>query len=132
MKKLTMLFLNKVGRWVLLLSSCNYKTLSELCWSLDKNPVKFVCFQLFNYKINKLMRAIKLGLTLLFILTLVRTDIYLSTYLGDFNSFTTTTAAIPLSDLITVGNYYGCKTWVNNKCTECSKGFYFSSKGVCC
>jgi hypothetical protein len=78
------------------------------------------------------MRAIKLSFTLLFILTLVSANLYLSSFNGDFNSVIAANAAIPLSDLITVGNYYGCKTWVKNQCTECSKGFYFSKKGVCC
>lgn len=78
------------------------------------------------------MRAIKISLTLLFLLALVTANLSFDSFLGDFNSITAANSAIPLSDLITVGNYYGCKTWANNQCTECSKGFYFNKKEVCC
>lgn len=78
------------------------------------------------------MRTVSLTIALLLTLTLVSSDLSFNSFNGDFNSLTATNGAILLSDLITVANYYGCKTWVKNQCTECSKGFYFSQKGVCC
>ena len=31
-----------------------------------------------------------------------------------------------------LNNYFGCKTWTDGICTECSKNFYFNAKGICC
>ena len=29
-------------------------------------------------------------------------------------------------------NYFGCKTWEDGVCTECSDHYYFNNNGVCC
>lgn len=31
-----------------------------------------------------------------------------------------------------LNNYFGCKTWEEGVCIECSENFYFNNKGVCC
>ena len=31
-----------------------------------------------------------------------------------------------------INNYFGCKTWVDGVCMECSNNFYFNENGVCC
>ena len=31
-----------------------------------------------------------------------------------------------------LNNYWGCKTWDEGVCVECSDHFYFNSNGVCC
>lgn len=31
-----------------------------------------------------------------------------------------------------LNNYFGCKTWVDGTCTECSNNYYFNAKGICC
>ena len=78
------------------------------------------------------MKAITIAFALLLTLTLVKANLAFNSFNGDFNSITAANGAIALSDLINVANYYGCKTWVKNQCTECSQGFHFSEKGVCC
>jgi len=91
-------------------------------------PIIFI----FKYKqfsflnINITMRTLSLTIALLLTLNLVNSNLSFNSFNGDFNSLTATSGAIALSDLITVANYYGCKTWVKNQCTECSKGFYFN------
>jgi hypothetical protein len=62
----------------------------------------------------------------------VHADLSFASFNGDFSSNTNSNAALPLSALITVANYYGCKTWVKQQCTECAPRFFFSNKGVCC
>ena len=34
--------------------------------------------------------------------------------------------------LKTINNYFGCKTWQDGVCTECSQSYIFNNKGVCC
>ena len=34
--------------------------------------------------------------------------------------------------LRTINNYFGCKTWVDGLCTECSENYIFNNNGVCC
>lgn len=34
--------------------------------------------------------------------------------------------------LRTIDNYFGCKTWQNGNCLECSHGYIFNNNGVCC
>jgi hypothetical protein len=31
-----------------------------------------------------------------------------------------------------LNNYFGCKTWSNGICIECSERYYFNAKGICC
>lgn len=31
-----------------------------------------------------------------------------------------------------INNYFGCKTWQNGACTECSASYIFNKNGVCC
>ncbi len=31
-----------------------------------------------------------------------------------------------------IDNYFGCKTWVNGACVECSQRYVFNNKGICC
>lgn len=31
-----------------------------------------------------------------------------------------------------LNNYFGCKTWQDGICTECSQHYYFNAKGICC
>lgn len=59
-------------------------------------------------------------------------DLTLSSFNGDFSSFDAVSGQVPLSDLITVANYYGCRTWAKDQCLECSNGYSFNKNGVCC
>ena len=34
--------------------------------------------------------------------------------------------------LAIVNNYFGCKTWEDGVCTECSDHYYFNKNGICC
>ena len=78
------------------------------------------------------MNRLVVALTLLLALSTVNANLSFNSFNGDFNSFDPATSGIALSDIITVANHYGCKTWVKNQCTECSQGWYFNKKGVCC
>ena len=78
------------------------------------------------------MKEAAIALTILLTLSLVRADLSFASFNGAFSSNSNLNASLPLSALITVANYYGCKTWVKQQCTECAPGFYFSNKGVCC
>ena len=78
------------------------------------------------------MKEAAIALTLLLTLSLVHADLSFSSFNGAFSSNNNPNGSLPLSALITVANYYGCKTWVQQQCTECALGFYFSNKGVCC
>ncbi len=31
-----------------------------------------------------------------------------------------------------LNNYFGCKTWDNGVCVECSNHYFFNVHGVCC
>ena len=62
----------------------------------------------------------------------VSADLSFNSFSGDFSSYDPASSGIALSDIITVANYYGCKTWVKNECVECSVGYYFNKNGVCC
>jgi hypothetical protein len=31
-----------------------------------------------------------------------------------------------------LNNYFGCKTWTDGLCTECSTNFYFNQQHICC
>ena len=31
-----------------------------------------------------------------------------------------------------IDNYFGCRTWENGQCTQCSQGYLFNNKGICC
>jgi proprotein convertase subtilisin/kexin type 5 len=31
-----------------------------------------------------------------------------------------------------IDNYFGCKTWTDGNCAECSSGYVFNKNGVCC
>ena len=31
-----------------------------------------------------------------------------------------------------LNNYFGCKTWDEGVCIECSENYYFNNNGVCC
>lgn len=31
-----------------------------------------------------------------------------------------------------IDNYFGCKTWTDGVCTECSQGYVFNNNGICC
>ena len=63
------------------------------------------------------MSKIVLALTLILALTSVNANLSFSSFNGDFSSFNAAPSDIPLSDLMTVANHYGCKTWVKNQCT---------------
>jgi hypothetical protein len=78
------------------------------------------------------MSRLLIPITLLLLFSTVHADLSFSSFTGDFSSYDPATSGIPLSDIITVANYYGCKTWVKNQCTECSQGYYFNKNGVCC
>ena len=90
-------------------------------------------FRLSFFVINiQLMSKIIIALTLLLALTTVNANLNYNSFNGDFSSFDAASSGIPLSDIITVANHYGCKTWQKNVCTECSQGWYFNKKGICC
>ena len=78
------------------------------------------------------MKQVLFIIALLLALSQVKANLSFNTFNGDFNSFLPADADIALHDIVTIANYYGCKTWVKNECTECSKGFYFNKKGICC
>ena len=63
------------------------------------------------------MRSVALFVTLLLTISLVNSNLSFSSFNGDFNSFDAASSGIALSDIITVANHYGCKTWVKNLCT---------------
>lgn len=63
------------------------------------------------------MKAIPLAIVMLLTVSVVRSDLSFNSFNGDFSSLTASNGAIALSDLITVANYYGCKSWVKNQCT---------------
>lgn len=31
-----------------------------------------------------------------------------------------------------IDNYFGCKTWMNGSCVECSYRYVFNNDGICC
>ena len=31
-----------------------------------------------------------------------------------------------------IDNYFGCKTWTDGICAECSQGYVFNNNGICC
>ena len=31
-----------------------------------------------------------------------------------------------------LNNYFGCKTWSDGVCVECSARYYFNNEGICC
>lgn len=31
-----------------------------------------------------------------------------------------------------IDNYFGCKTWEEGNCVECSQGYIFNKQGICC
>ena len=78
------------------------------------------------------MKVLPLVVGLLAVLGSVQAQLTYSSFHGDFSSLNAPTDGLPLSSLITVANYHGCKTWEQERCVECSQGFYFNDKGVCC
>lgn len=79
------------------------------------------------------MKKLVIALVLLLILHNIQSaELSFNSFSGDFSSYDPASSGIPLSDIITVVNYFGCKTWDKNVCIECSAGFYFNKKGVCC
>ena len=78
------------------------------------------------------MKKFAIAVVLLLTLNSVSADLSFSSFNGDFSSFDPHSSGIPLSEIITVANYFGCRTWEKNVCVECSVGFYFNKKGVCC
>jgi hypothetical protein len=78
------------------------------------------------------MRKLVIALTLLLLFSSAYANLTFSSFSGDFSSYNPAASGIPLNDIVTVANYYGCKTWVKNLCTECSQGYYFNKNGVCC
>jgi hypothetical protein len=73
-----------------------------------------------------------LVIAVLLLCSSVNGQLSFSSFNGDFSSFDPANSGIALSDIITVANHFGCKTWVDGKCTECSKSYYFNKNGVCC
>lgn len=48
-------------------------------------------------------------------------------------SYTLTAEDLANADLLkAINNYYGCKTWKDDVCLECSAHYYFNNKGICC
>lgn len=72
------------------------------------------------------------AILVLLLVGLAHCDLTLSSFNGEFSSFNKQGGEIPLSQLVTVANYYGCKTWSKDQCLECSKGYFFNKNGVCC
>jgi hypothetical protein len=62
------------------------------------------------------MNKIVIAITLLLVLNSVQADFTFNSFSGDFSS-NPEASGIALSDIITVANFYGCKTWVKNQCT---------------
>lgn len=62
------------------------------------------------------MKIIAVAIALLLTLTLSQGDLTLSSFNGDFSSLDSVNQQIPLSQLINVANYYGCKTWAKDQC----------------
>jgi hypothetical protein len=78
------------------------------------------------------MKLIALAIALLLSVALAQGNLALSSFNGDFSSFDSASASVPLSALVNVANYYGCKTWSKDQCLECSAGYFFNKNGVCC
>ena len=78
------------------------------------------------------MKLFAIAFALLLVVSLSDGDLTLSSFNGDFSSLDAVSGQVPLSDLITVANYYGCKTWAKDQCLECSNGYSFNKNGVCC
>jgi hypothetical protein len=74
-------------------------------------------------------------IAVLLLLTLIHSqgDFTLSSFNGDFSSLDSVSQQIPLSQLINVANYYGCKTWAKDQCCQisdlCSQ--FNQAEGVC-
>lgn len=75
----------------------------------------FMIYVLIIYKIL-IMKIVIVAILLFFTLTHSQGDLTLSSFNGDFSSFDSVNQQIPLSELINVANYYGCKTWAKDKC----------------
>lgn len=78
------------------------------------------------------MKTQHLATLLLLFVSCQTYNLTLTSLTGDFSSFDSVNGSVPLSDLITVANYFGCKTWNKSLCTECSQGYSFNQNGVCC
>jgi len=78
------------------------------------------------------MKNLMVVIAFLLLCSSVYGQLSFSSFNGDFSSFDPANSGIPLSDIITVANHFGCKTWVDGQCTECSQSYYFNKNGVCC
>lgn len=78
------------------------------------------------------MKILAIAIALLLTLAAAQGELSLSSFNGDFSSFDSASGQVPLSQLVNVANYFGCKTWSKDQCTECSNGYFFNKKGVCC
>ena len=78
------------------------------------------------------MKIFAIAIALLLSLAYTQGNFTLSSFNGDFSSLNSVSGQIPLSSLINVANYYGCKTWAKDQCVECSNGYSFNKNGVCC
>jgi hypothetical protein len=63
------------------------------------------------------MKGVTIVLALLLALASAQGTFTYNSFNGDFSSGDAISSEISLSDIITVANYYGCKTWVDNLCT---------------
>lgn len=62
------------------------------------------------------MKTILIPILLLSILALSYTQVTFTSFNGDFNSLEGVSGSIPVSQLINVANFYGCKKWEKDVC----------------
>ena len=67
------------------------------------------------------MKRLVITITILLALSSVNAQLSFNSFNGDFSSFNPATSGIAFSDIITVANHYGCKTWNKNQCTNALK-----------
>jgi hypothetical protein len=81
--------------------------------------IKFMFYLLFN---NLLMSTLPHFLLILLLLACARSQ---------NNTAQELISAHP-ELLVVLDNYFGCGKWDSQTCLECSQGYYFNAKGICC
>jgi hypothetical protein len=56
-------------------------------------------------------------IALLLVWPSVQAELTFNSFSGDFSSYDPASSGISLEDIVTVANYFGCRTWVKNVCT---------------
>ena len=98
-----------------------------------QKPLNFINTSLF---LNILILLMKITLTIILVGLLVALT---SSQILDLNQVYTPETQATLGPeyqdpafLKVINNYFGCKTWKDGACLECSFGYIFNNNGVCC